>query len=453
MKRRKLLKQVFTGLPLIWTTPALLASACGKEEPVNPSGKKVLVIGAGISGLAAAKRLKDAGVEVTVLEAQNRVGGRLKSVQAGNMVFDEGASWIHGITGNPITALAQSAGMQTAFTDDESRASYDQGSVAYSTSVFNQTEKDFYQMLDTLSAKGSPNKSFKAVFEENYPDKVNNRLWKYFLSTYLTFDTGDLDQLSSLIYNEGEEFSGEERIATNGYQTIANYLAQGLNVLLNQKVSSIDYSSSKVKVIHNGTTSEADFVVLTVPLGVLKANTIAFTPVLPTYKATAIQKVGMNCVNKFLLEWDTSFWDNEQYIDYTPEVPDLFNYFVNIKQVNPAANALMTFAYAGAARETENWSDQKVTDTIMAHLKDLYGNGIPQPKNLWRTRWQSNEFSYGAYSFTARETTLQHFDDLAQPLNNRLFFAGEHTHADYYSTAHGAYLSGLREAELILDLL
>lgn len=447
------MKQVFTGFPLLWSAPALLASACGKEDPVDPSGKKVLIIGAGISGLAAAKKLKEAGLQVQVLEAQSRVGGRLKSVKAGNMVFDEGASWIHGINGNPITTLAQSAGMQTSFTDDDSRRSYDLGGIAYSSSVYQQAESEYYDLLDTLSSKGSINKSFQSVFQENHPDKVSNRLWQYFLSTYLTFDTGDLDQLSSLIYNEGEEFSGEERIATNGFQTIAEYLSQNLDIQFNQKVSNIDYANNKVKVTHNGNLTEADFVVVTVPLGVLKSNTVSFTPALPSFKQSAIQKVGMNCVNKFLLEWDQAFWEDVQYIDYTPAQKDLFNYFVNLKKINPSVNALMTFAYAAAGRQTEQWSDQQVVDQVMLHLKDIYGNGIPSPKNMWRTRWQSNEYSFGAYSFTATETTLQHFDDLAEPMNNRLFFAGEHTHADYYSTAHGAYLSGIREADRILDLL
>jgi monoamine oxidase len=299
---------------------------------------------------------------------------------------------------------------------------------------------------------GSQTQSFQTVFNNLYPTKANDRLWKFLLSTYVTFDCGDLDKLSSLLYNEGEEFGGAEKIATNGYDTIANYLANGLNIQLNQRVSKVDYSNTKVKITHNGIISESDYVLVTVPLGVLKNDTIQFVPSLPTTKQNAIQKVGMNCVNKFLLTWDTAFWDDVQYISYTPEIRDKFNYFVNVKKIHPTVNALMTFAYANYGRQTETMSDSQIIDEIMSHLRDIYGATIPNPTHLLRTKWQTNENSFGAYSYTAVGTEMQHFDDLAEEVNDKLFFAGEHTNADYYSTVHGAYLSGIREANKIIDL-
>jgi len=342
--------------------------------------------------------------------------------------------------------------MNTAFTDDFSRKSYDIGGVLRSATTYENAETEYYTMLDSLMNNGSATQSFETVFNTQYPGYANDRLWKFFLSTYLTFDLGDVDKLSSLLYNEGEEFGGEERIATNGYDTIPNYLANGLNVQLNQRVSKIDYTNAKIKVTHNGTTTETDYVLVTVPLGVLKANTIQFIPTLPATKLTAIQKVGMNCVNKFLLTWDTAFWDDVQYISYTPEIKDKFNYFVNVKKVNPNVNALMTFAYADYARQTETMTDTQIIDEIMIHLRDIYGNSIPNPTNILRTKWNTNENSFGAYSYTAVGTEMIHFDDLAEEINDKLFFGGEHTEADYFSTAHGAYLSGIREADKIIAL-
>jgi monoamine oxidase len=453
MQRRKFIKNTLTGLPLIFLTPTLLAS-CGKDdENINPNGKTVLVIGAGISGLAAAKKLKEKGFNVIVLEAQDKVGGRLRTNRSLGVAFDEGASWIHGTTGNPITTLAGQAGMNTAYTDDDSRKSYDIGGVLRSATDYNNAEAELETILNTMMNSGNPNQSFETVFNNLYPAKVNDRLWKFLLSTYVTFDTGDLNNLSSLLYNEGEEFDGEERIATNGYDTIPNYLANGINVQLNQRVSKIDHSNTKIKVTHNGIITEADYVLVTVPLGVLKANTIQFVPALPTVKQTAIQKLGMNCVNKFLLTWNTAFWDDVQYISYTPTIKDKFNYFVNVKKVNPSVNALMTCAYADYARQTETMSDAQIIDEIMVHLRDIYGNSIPNPTNLLRTKWNTNENSYGAYSYTAVGTEMRHFDDLAEEINDKLFFGGEHTEADYFSTTHGAYLSGIREADKIIDLL
>lgn len=454
MQRRKFIKDAVTRIPVVLLAPSVLTSACStNEETNNAKDRSVFVIGAGISGLAAAKKLKEKGFKVVVLEAQDKVGGRLRTNRTLGLAFDEGASWIHGTEGNPISALAQQAGMTTAFTDDESRISYDIGGVKRSATIYDNAETELFAILNSLMKSGKSDQSFESIFYTLHPTRVNDRLWKFLRSTYVTFDTGDLDKLSSTLYNEGEEFDGEERITTNGYDTIPNYLATGLDIQLNQRVSKIDYTDKKIKITHNGTESEADYVLVTVPLGVLKANAIQFVPALPNAKQTAIQKVGMNCVNKFLLTWDTKFWGNEQYISYTPEAKDKFNYFVNVHKVNPGVNALMTFAYADYARLTETMSDAHIIDEIMAHLKDIYGNAIPNPTNMLRTKWQSNENSFGAYSYTAVGTQLQHFDDLAEAVNDKLFFGGEHTEADYFSTAHGAYLSGIREADKIIELL
>lgn len=452
MQRRKFIKNTITGLPIVIITPSLLSSCSNDGDGQKTNGKTVIVVGAGISGLAAAKKLKENGFNVIVLEAQSKVGGRLKTNRSLGVAFDEGASWIHGTAGNPITSLAQQAGMNTAFTDDESILAYDLGGVLHSDSNFSDTEDKFYTVLETLKNNGSSTKSFETVFNELYPTFCNDRLWKFFLSTYLTFDTGDLNMLSSLLYNEGEEFGGEERISVNGYDTIPSYLAIGLNIQLNQKVTKIDYSNTKILVSHNGTVTEADYVLVTVPLGVLKANKIDFVPSLPNTKQNAIQKVGVNCVNKFLLTWETAFWDDEQYICYTPDIKDKFNYFVNVKKYQPTVNALMTFAYADKARQTENMTDQQIIEEIMTHLRDIYGNNIPYPKNILRTKWQTNEYSYGSYSYTAVGTEMRHFDDLAEEIDDKIFFAGEHTEIDYFSTAHGAYLSGIREADKIIAL-
>lgn len=451
MERRKFIKDTLTGLPVLLLAPSILASSCKKNDG-NNKNKTIIVIGAGISGLAAAKQLKAEGFNVIVLEAQDKVGGRLRTDRSLGVAFDEGASWIHGINANPITMLAAQAGMDTFETVDEIRVSYDIGGVLRSAATYDNTETELYSILNTMMNSGNANQSFETVFNNLYPSKANDRLWQFFLSTYVTFDTGDLNQLSSLLYNEGEEFSGVEKIATNGYDTIPNYLANGLNVQLNQRVTKIDYTDAKIKITHNGNISEADYVIVTVPLGVLKANKIQFTPALPNDKQLAIDKIGMNCVNKFLLTWNTAFWDDVQYISYTPVSKDKFNYFVNVKKFNPSVNALMTFAYADYARQTETMTDTQIIGEVMSHLKDIYGTSIPNPTNLVRTKWQTNENAFGAYSYTAVSTEMKHFEDLAATINNKLFFAGEHTEVDYFSTAHGAYLSGLREANKIIDL-
>lgn len=454
MQRRKFIKDTLTGLPLILMSPTL-PSSCGKDEDdIKPNGKIVIIIGAGISGLSAAKKLKKKGFTVIVLEAQEKVGGRLRTDRSLGVAFDEGASWIHGPNGNPITNLASQSGANTFLTDDDNSAVFDINGTQYSDSVLTNTENQFNNAVDAVENAGNINQSFQSVFNSLYPAQANNRLWKYMLSAYLEFNTaGDISKLSSKYFYDDEEFSGDDVIITNGYDKVAEYLANGLDVSLNKRVSVIDYSDQKVKVTANGNIIEGDYVIVSVPLGVLKNNAITFAPALPADKISAITKTNMGNVNKFLLVWNTAFWDtNLQYIGYTPDTKGKFNYFLNVKKFTPA-NALMTFAFGDYATTTESMSDNDISSEIMLHLKSIYGNSIPNPTNLLRTKWGQNINSFGAYSYATNGTTSADFDTLAESVNSRVFFAGEHTNREYRGTVHGAYLSGLREADKIIDLL
>lgn len=453
MHRRQFIKDSLTGLPLVVAAPNVLVSCTLDPEVVNPIGKTVLIIGAGISGLAAAKSLKQKGFTVTVVEAQEKVGGRLRTNRTLNIPFDEGASWIHGPNGNPITKLASQAGANTYLTDDDLVTVYNSKGSAYPDSQLTTAEKQFDLAVEAVQEEGTLTQSFESVFNFLYPTQTNNSLWKFMLSAYLEFDTGgDISKLSSLYFYDDEAFNGRDVIITNGYDKIADFLAQGLDILLNTRVNAIDYSNQKIKLITNRSVMEGDYVIVSVPLGVLKNNAISFTPALPSEKASAIAKTGMGNVNKFLLVWPSPFWDNQlQYIGYTAEIKGKYNYFLNVKKYTNTA-ALMTFAFGDYATITESKSDNEVINEVMLHLKTIYGNSIPNPTTMLRTKWSKNINAFGAYSFAMNGSNTTVFNTLAKTVNNKLFFAGEHTHREYRGTVHGAYLSGIREAEKIINL-
>lgn len=169
MRRRIFLKSI----PASLLASSYLTNACQAENGINPTTKTVVVIGAGIAGLTAAKKLQEAGFKVRVLEAQDKVGGRLRTNRSLGLPFDEGASWIHGIDGNPITALAQEAGMTTFQTLDDSMKSYDIGGIIRKTSTYDSAEDDFYNILGSMMKKGSNTQSFEQVFNQLYPGKTN----------------------------------------------------------------------------------------------------------------------------------------------------------------------------------------------------------------------------------------------------------------------------------------
>ncbi len=452
MKRRKFIENTLKGVPLILFVPSLLSS-CKKGE-VKPNGKTVIVIGAGISGLASATKLIQEGFTVIILEAQEKVGGRLRTDRSLGVAFDEGASWIHGPSGNPITNLASESGASTFLTDNDNISTYDIDGSQYSDAILSDAEDEYDDALNDVINAGSQAEDFQSVFNSLYPSQADNRLWKYMLSAFLEFSLGgDISKLSSKFFDDDEVFNGDDLIITNGYDKIANHLAQELDIRLNTRVSTIDYTTEEVKVTADGNVITGDFVVVSVPLGVLKNNSINFSPSLPSDKLSAISKTNMGNVNKFLLVWDTAFWDIDlQYIGYTPETKGKFNYFLNANKF-ASVNALMTFAFGDYASITEGMSDVEIIDEIMSHLKSIYGDAIPNPTNMLRTKWGQNINSFGAYSYATVGTTTEDFDTLAESVNDRMFFAGEHTNRDYRGTVHGAYLSGEREAAKIIDLL
>ncbi|TAE72942.1 MAG: amine oxidase [Bacteroidetes bacterium] len=455
MKRRIFLKNFLKTMPALALFPQLLTSCKDKEDvaPITTS-KKIVILGAGVAGLAAAKYFKDRNVAVTVIEAQDKVGGRLRTDRSQNIAFDEGASWIHGPTGNPITNLVTPSGMNTFLTSNNSLSIFDTNGVAYTDAVADAAYTDYRAAVNNIRTNGNLNQSFQQVFNTLYPSKINDRLWKYMLSAYTEFDSGgDVSNMSSLDFDDDEKFSGADLIITNGYDKLAQYLAQGIDIRLNQRVTNIEYAGTQINITAGANSYQADYLIVTVPLGVLKQNIISFSPALPTTKTGAISRMQMGNVNKFLLIFPSTFWDNTlQYIGYTPNTKGQYNYFLNINKFSPNANALMAFAFGNYATTTEGLTDAQLTAEIMTSLRAIYPTA-PNPTTLLRTKWGSNINSYGAYSFATNNTRSTDFDILAQSVNNKIFFAGEHTSKTYRGTVHGAYLSGTREATAIAALL
>lgn len=445
------MRSILLRLFLALITPTLLVSSANSLKKNAMGETTVVVVGAGIAGLAAAKKLKEKYFTVIVLEAQAKVGGRLRTDRSLGIPFDEGASWIHGPKGNPITRLALESGTKSFLTDDDNVAVYDTNGAAYADNILTSAQTQFGKALSAVQKAGNLNQSFEEVFQSLYPSLANDRLWKYMLSASLEFNTGaDISKLSSKYFNDDHEFGGKDEIIVNGYDKVTDYLAQGLDIRLNTRVSAVDYSGKKIKLTANESIFHCDYVIITVPLGVLKHNAIHFTPALPTDKTTAIARVNMGNVNKFMLIWETPFWDTHlQYIGFIPETKGKFNYFLNVRKFS-TANALMTFAFGNYATVTEDMPDQEIVTAIMLHLRTIYGKDIPNPTGMLRTKWGRNINSFGAYSYATNGATPADFDTLAKAVNKKIFFAGEHTNRQYPGTVHGAYLSGLHAADKII---
>ncbi len=418
--------------------------------PGGPGAAPVVIVGAGIAGLSAARALADAGRSVVVLEATSHIGGRTRTDRSTGVPFDLGASWIHGTEGNPLTELAARAGAPAVELDFADVASYDEDGSSWDDDEFVDAEADFDAVLAEVLATGDRGRSVADVLDELRPSWRDDRLLGFFLASYLVFDTGDLDRLSSALFDEGDEFGGPEVVITDGYDRIAGLLADGLDVRLGTPVRRIAAAADRVVVEAGEAELEASAVVVAVPLGVLQAGSIEFDPPLPAETLTAIGAIGFNAVEKFLVVFDEVFWDERDFLVVTSDEPQRFGWFLNVDALVPGTPALMTFAYADDAREIAGRADDEVVELVMERLRSAYGEQIPTPLQMRRSNWTNDQYTRGGYSFTSVDTRMEHFDAVARP-HGRVHFAGEHTHRDHFSTAHGAYLSGRRAAEEVLS--
>ena len=152
----------------------------------------------------------------------------------------------------------------------------------------------------------------------------------------------------------------------------------------------------------------------------------------------------MGSVNKFLCLWEEVFWDDTlQYIGLTTQTRGTFNYFLNMSKFSDV-KALMGFSFGEYSIRTETMTDDAVVDAFTSNLKAALGVDIPDPHALLRTRWNTDDCSFGAYSFVPNETRSTLFEVFEQPIDSKVFFAGEHTSRAFRGTVHGAYLSSVR---------
>lgn len=424
----------------------------------NP--EQIIVIGAGIAGLAAARTLHDAGHTVTVLEGRDRIGGRVwTSRHWADAPMDMGASWIHGIKGNPITDLANKIEAERLETDYDNGLLYDVDGKKLRAAQWNRYER-FEEIIDEAleeAAELDADVSIEAAVakfvdvaafsdqEKRYLDLVLN-------SAYEQEWSGSISQLSAQQVNEdGDDFDGEDVIFPDGYDAIPNHLADGLTIELEQKVLHIAHNDSGVTITTENGEFRADRVIITLPLGVLKSGDVIFSPPLPAEKQTVIAQIGVGVLNKVYLRFAEPFWEKRpEWYFYLSDKRGTWSEWFNMHHYIDQP-ILMAFNAADFGTALEGWSDEQIVAQAMETLRKMFGDKILDPESFQITRWIADPFAYGSYSFPAVGTPANARAILAQAVENRLYFAGEATNSDYPATVHGAYLSGLREAAKVME--
>ena len=466
MRRRKFIQQIGYTVPAVMLGPSFIRNLLPRE---TVSGS-VIIVGAGAAGLYAAKVLKDAGINVTILEASGLHGGRIRPLYGfGDFVIEIGAEEVHGkgnTTGDPPSFLWSSI---NAYNPD----------LLIDDSAF----KEFYALSSTTYGIDPP-----------YWDAGLEQAWNFYLNIY-TY-AGDDILMSDYLFSEfgidesdpywpiyeswiGSEWgSSIKRFGMNSIAVSENLWLTGdknyvldesyldlldtlffepvlENIEYNKQVTSVDYSSGSVEVIcADGSNYSADKILITVPLTILKGGEINFTPPLPVEKISAIETIGMGAGMKIVLKFSETFWNEDVF--YFTFYGNASGGWSPLKPKTGATNNILTLFIMGERAEYLSSLGEAAIDDVLAEL-DLLFDGAATEKftDSYIQDWYKEPFIKGAYSFPAPGTyeseIISKRLDLAEPIDCKLFFAGEATNNNHPATVHGALESGARAALEILD--
>ena len=424
-----------------------------------PLKKRVIVIGAGMAGLGAARDLQRAGFEVIIVEARDRIGGRTHTSRLWpDLPMDLGASWIHGLKGNPVTALAREAGAAMVTTSYDSANNYVDPALT-ALGLTDPDDSDTNALIAKAIRKagqGDVDISLQAALDGVAPPQSLNAIQRAELDfavsgTYEMEYAGSAAQMSAWTIDDNESLPGDDALFPGGYVQIVDHLAKGLDIRLKKVVTRVNWRGPGVTItLGNGETLSADHVIVTVPLGVLKAGSIAFDPPLPAPKQQAISRIGMGLLNKAWLRFDRVYWP-AAYDWHSFLSPDKgrWSEWVSLAKIAQTP-VLLAFSAADRADRIEKMSDAQIVADAMQAARTMFGSSIPDPIAVQITRWRADPFALGSYSFNAVGSSNADRSALARSERGLLYFAGEATNARYPGTVHGALISGQASAGAII---
>jgi len=415
-----------------------------------------------VAGLAAARKLHAANRRVVVLEARERIGGRVWTDRSSpDAPVELGAQWIHGIKGNPLAELCTQNGIETFATNYNSRVVLGDDGRRWTEREADDEEKQFKRVRRDV------HKLRKQLRANQVPDQPLGRAWNEVVAggtrdaaarERLAFEANvgieheygaDLGQLSLYEYDQDASEHGGDVVLPGGYAQIPVLLARGLDIRLSEVVQSVKVNATGVEVQTEHGVFRGKCALVTLPLGVLQAGAVKFDPPLPEKKLAAIRRLGSGRLDKVCLRFDRAFWPEPHILNFTGSRPGEF-----AEWINAAAFLRVPVLYgynAGtAAARFETKPAAEVTAAAVTALRSMFGRDVPDPQSAIVTQWGRDPFALGAYSYLPPGASARDFTVLGEPVGGQLFFAGEATSLKQNATVHGALLSGEREADMIL---
>jgi monoamine oxidase len=417
----------------------------------------IIVIGAGASGLCAARELTRANMKVLILESRDRIGGRMYTNIPQNFTspIERGAEFIHGEATCTFQILKEARAEHIkiegntfqAFDDDLKKADF-----------FDDNWKLILEKLETLKR----DMTFAAFLSEYFGDAQYTMLREKIVKFVEGYNAADISKVSSLaLYEEWSEEEEPSQYRINGgYAKLYEFLQREVEdhgglIKLNHEVKEIIWRKNEVQVKTAFETFHGNKCVVTVPVSILRSGTISFEPAIPDLIDAAC-KIGFGGVVKVIIEFKSEFWEtdlarkfkNLQFLFSDEKIPTWWSQF-------PDHRPLLTGWVGGPSAENMNLSNNEIFQRAMASLSNAMQ--CPEAKLrdqlvAWHVdQWKSdNKFSKGAYSY-AMIGTADAVKTLCEPLEQTLFFAGEALYTGpHRSTVEAALVSGNDVARLVL---
>ncbi|XP_071955502.1 uncharacterized protein [Antedon mediterranea] len=456
-----------------------ICSAPSTDGPIDSDGQpiSVLIIGAGASGLAAAQTLVYNGVEdFVILEAADRIGGRVHDIEFGGIRVERGANWAQPVDGI-VQKLVWEEGMQTHQSNWFSMVVYNSTGhnvTEESLPVWNQTTEAITKALSIASdllASHDTDMSVRSALRSIGWNPMSE-MHKTIEWALLDFENGDIPEFTSLKENAmmANEFKkrvpDDEKptlvIDQRGYKYLFNATMPFLsdknlssNILLNKKVRTIDQSSGDDVIVtcDDGQVFRASRILVTVSLGVLQNSRITFIPELPDWKIRTLNRFRMAVYSKIYLKFPINFWGDREIIFHTSDHRGRYPIFTNLeaKGLFPVGTNILMAEITGAeAERVESLSDDVIKCEIEAVLRVMFGEGIPNATDILVSGWSRNPLVLGSYSLWPPEIELECFRAKMKSRVNNIFFAGECTSEDN-GYVQGALESGVREGLKIVN--
>ena len=410
----------------------------------------VIIIGAGASGLSAAKELTRLGLSCTVVEGSHRIGGRAYSEEiAPGVWFDLGCSYLHQGETNPFVAIADELGIilgkdRGDLFDDNNIGLYKNGVPLNSAEreAYNAYRAESYAAVIAAADRGEDvaiadlvdiDSEFAPILMHNWADSCAR----------------DIDEISSVDFANFDE--GSDIPVLNGYGNLVAAWGSDVMVSLNTKVERIDWSGAGVCVETSRGTLRARTALCSVSTGILAASEIQFVPGLPDWKMEAVLSLPTGTENKICLHFDQDVFgpDGRGFHRTWNDDGTAGGFEASVMGHNTA----VAFSGGRFAVWLEKQGQQAGHDYAVDRVAEALGNDIR--KHVTRsivTAWTTEPWTRGSYSCALPGQAHQR-TELARALDDRLFFAGEATTVSDAACCHGAYRSGIRAAQEISQTL